>query len=411
MTASLTDSHARNAKPKERPYKLTDGHGLFLLVKPSGKKSWRYRYRIGGVENLFAIGDYPQLGLRQAREGRDQARSLVKNGIHPAAHRKAARLVGAIAAGNTFAVVSREWIDQNRSKWTPYYLAQVETVLTDDVFPHVGKLPIKTVHASQLLAILRRVANRGAPTIAILIRQWCSAIFRYAVATLRADADPSAALKGAISRPKVRHKKSLATKELGKLIERLSTAQITPQVRIALHLLLLTFVRPGELRQAAWSEFDLDAAEWRIPAERMKMGESHIVPLSRQALDLLRELKVMDQGRSLLFPNLRDPKRPMSPTTMNRSLERMGYAGTFSAHGFRATASTLLNELGYRPDVIERQLAHRERNKVRASYNHASYLPERRMMMEQWADYIRAAAFSPAIVPIGSRSHSDARGE
>lgn len=390
MAARLNDAHARNAKPKEQPYKLTDGHGLFLLVMPNGTKAWRYRYELGGKENLFAIGNYPDLSLRQAREHREQARALVKRGIHPSHQRRADRLTGSIAAANTFEAVAREWIDQQRNGWTPYYLKQVETMLSGDVFPHLGKLPIKEVQASQLLAILKRVAARGAPNVAILIRQWCSAIFRYAVATLRADNDASAALKGAISRPKVQHKKPLGQKDFAKFLARTSAVGATSQVRIALRLLLLTFVRPGELRCATWQEFNLEAAEWRIPAERMKMREPHIVPLSTQAVSLLDELRAASNGNSLLFPNNRDSRRPISPTTLNRALERMGYAGKFSAHGFRATASTMLNERGYQPDVIERQLAHRERNMVRASYNHATYLPERRRMMQEWADFIEA---------------------
>lgn len=403
MAARLTDAHVRNAKPKEKPYKLTDGNGLFLLVKPNGTKSWRYRYRIGGTENLFAIGAYPQFALRQARESRDHARGLVKRGIHPAQQRKADRLVGAIAAGNTFEAVAREWIAEHRARWTPYYLNQVETMLGGDVYPHVGKLPIKEVQASQLLAILKRVAARGAPTVAILLRQWCSAVFRYAVATLRAETDPSAALKGAISRPKVQHKNALTVRELRGFVKRLNEAKGSREVRIALHLLLLTFVRPGELRTACWDEFDLDIAEWRIPAERMKMREPHIVPLSSQAVDWLRELRASSAGASLLFPNVRDAKRPMSPTTLNRFLERIGYAGKFSAHGFRATASTLLHERGYSADVIERQLAHRERNQVRASYNHATYLPERRRMMQEWARIVEGHE-SDNVVPIKARA-------
>ena len=223
------------------------------------------------------------------------------------------------------------------------------------------------------------------------------------MATLRADADPAAALRGAVRKPKTQHKRPLSQKELGLFLDRLDASQSGLPVSTALRLLLLTFVRPGELRGARWAEFDLDAAEWRIPADRMKMGEPHVVPLSRQAVKLLRQLKAEAGGRPQLFPNLRDPKRDMSPTTLNRALERMGYGGHFSAHGFRATASTLLNELGYRPDVIERQLAHRERNKVRASYNQASYMPERKKMMQEWANYLDAATSSGKVRPIKSK--------
>ena len=394
MVARLTDTHARNAKPKSRAYKLIDGGGLHLLVRPNGTKSWQYRYRVGEKENLYTIGRYPSMGMQQARVARDAARELVRQGMHPSVQRRADKLVTIETAANTFESIAREWIAQNRSGWTPYYLRQVETMLAADVFPHVGALPIKSVKSAQLLAILRRVAGRDAATVAILLRQWCSAIFRYAVTTLRADFDPAAALKGAIKRPRVKHKRALGMNEIAELREKVAASSTTPQVKIALELLLYTFVRPGELRGATWSEFDLEKAEWRIPAERMKMRTPHVVPLANQVIPLLRELRPLCLGREQLFPNVRDPKRVMSNTTLNRVLERIGYAGVFSAHGFRATASTLLNEHGYRSDVIERQLAHQERNGVRASYNHATYLAERRKMMQEWADMLDAARAS-----------------
>ena len=265
MASALTDAHARNAKPQERPYKLPDGRGLHLLVTPAGAKLWRFRYRLSGSENMFAVGEYPLMSLNEARQARDNARRLVKEGIHPAHNRASNRIVVAAETANTFLSVAREWIDQNRNHWSPYYLSQVETVLKDDVLPSIGQLPIKTITAQQLLAIVKRVEGRRAPTVAILIRQWCSAIFRYAAATLRADYDPAAALKGAIKRPKVRHKRALSSKDIAEFLNRLAKAGGTAEVRMALRLLLLTFVRPGELRGARWEEFDLEKAEWRIP--------------------------------------------------------------------------------------------------------------------------------------------------
>ncbi|MBY4596701.1 tyrosine-type recombinase/integrase [bacterium BD-1] len=403
MPARLTDTAVRNAKPREKAYKLTDGGSLFLLVTPTGSKLWRYRYRLAGAENLFAVGEYPAMGVQQAREARDAARRLVKEGIHPAQHRRASRLVTATEAANTFEAVAREWIEQNRAHWSAYYARQVETVLTGDVFPEIGGLPIRAVTSAQVLAILKEIEKRGAPSIALLVRQWVSAIYRYAVATLRADVDPASALRGAVRKPKTQHKRPLTKKELALFLAKLEESQSGLQVSTALHLLLLTFVRPGEVRGARWKEFDLDAAEWRIPAERMKMREPHIVPLSRQAVRLLRTLREETGNRPQLFPNARDPKRDMSPTTLNRALERMGYAGHFSAHGFRATASTLLNEMGYRPDVIERQLAHRERNRVRASYNQASYMAERKKMMQDWANFLDALERGDNVTPIRSK--------
>lgn len=390
MAARLTDSHARNAKPKDKAYKLTDGNGLMLLVQPNGQKFWRYRYKLLGRENMYAIGSYPQLTLRQAREARDSARDLVKQGRNPARQRQADKLAGMESAANTFAAIANEWIDQKKDGWTPYYLKQVRTVLGGDVFPFVGGLPIQDIKSAHILQIIRKVADRDAKTVAILIRQWCSQIFCYAISTLRAEYDPCASLKGAVSRPKVQHKRALAPSEIAELRDKLAEDHGTGPVRLSVKLLMLTFVRPGELRQALWSEFDLAKGEWRIPASRMKMREPHTVPLSRQAVALLCELKSSSSSRAQLFPNIRDPQRCMSMTTMNRYLERIGYGGKFSAHGFRATASTLLNEMGYRTEAIERQLAHRERNQVRASYNHASYLSERTEMMQHWANYVEA---------------------
>lgn len=388
MVQRLTDAHARNAKPKTKPYKVFDGGGLYLLVKPNGSRLWRYKYRINTAENVFAIGKYPQVSLQQAREAREIANRLVKRGIHPASEREAARLVTINSSANTFATVAKEWIEKNRERWSPYYLKQVETMLGDDVLPVIGQLPIKMVSANQLLAIIQKVERRGAATVALLIRQWCSAIFRHAISNLQADTDPTVALKGAIVRPKVRHKRALAEKEIGPFLRKLETAGGTEPIKIAMEILLLTFVRPGELRGAMWSEIDLESGEWRIPAERMKMGAPHTVPLSRQAVELFRRLKNSGNTLPHVFPNTRDPQRVMSPMTFNRFLERMGHAGDFSAHGCRATASTILNEKGHRFDVIERQLAHKERDKIRASYNYAEYLPERRKMMQAWADFL-----------------------
>jgi integrase len=338
------------------------------------------------------------LTLAEARQQRDKARGLVKQGIHPAHNRQALRLTQITEGANTFEAVAREWIEKNKSRWSPYYLNQVEQFLKADVYRYVGALPIRSVTSAHLLEIVRRIEKR-APTVALLVRQWCSAVFRYAVATLRADGDPTVALKGAITRPKVKHRRPLARAEIPDFLEALGKSGGFRATKIAMQLLLLTFVRPVELRAAAWTEFDLDHAEWRIPAERMKMRESHIVPLSRQAVELLHELRTITGGSRWLFPNYRRPKTYMTATTLNRALERMKYGGKFSSHGFRATASTMLNEMGYRPDVIERQLAHKEQNKVRASYNRAEYLAERHEMMQSYANTIDALARGDKVIP------------
>ena len=414
---ALTDTKVRNAKPAENPYKLTDGGALHLEVRPSGAKLWRYRYRIG-KENVFAIGEYfndkraGHVSLEDARRQRDEARQLVRQGIHPSHQRKTQRLVQLADASNTFEGVAREWISKGKARWSPYYAHQVERAFDSDVFPHIGPLPIRSVTAAHLLKVLQRVEERGAESVAILIRQWCSAVFRYAVQTLRADADPAVVLKGAIQRPKIAHSKPLTREQVAAFVKALDGYAGYRTTVIALHLKLLTFVRTIELRAAEWAEFDLARAEWRIPAERMKMRETHIVPLSRQALVLLRELHTMTGGQRWLFPNYRRPKTCMTATTLNRALERMGLNGKggigFAAHGFRATASTMLNEAGYRPDVIERQLAHKERNKSRASYNQGEYLEDRRLLMQKWADMIDSIAGVGEVIINTPFSHKSA---
>lgn len=395
----LTDAKIRSTKPAAKPIKLTDSHGLHLEVRPTGAKLWRYRYRIAGKENVFAIGAYfndkrvGHVSLDQARHSRDDARVLVKNGIHPAHYRKQQQAAKRSETANTFEAVARDWLAQKQARWTPQYARKVERFLQADIIPQLGTLPIRDVTSAQLLAILRQVEQRGAKTVALLLRQWCSAIFRYAVSTLRAERDPAAILKGAITPPRTQHHTPLSRDQIGILSRQLEGYGGDRTTVLALWLALLTFVRPSELREAQWSEIDLDRAEWRIPANRMKMGEAHVVPLSKQALGLLRELHAVNGDHRCLFPNRRRPKTAcMTATTLNRALERMGLNGKgsigFSAHGFRATAATCLNEAGFRPDVIERQLAHKERNKTRASYNHAEYLQERRVLMQYWADSI-----------------------
>lgn len=389
---ALTDAKIRGTKPGAAPKKLTDGAGLFLEVRPSGAKLWRYRYRIAGKENVYAMGAYPQMPLTEARAEREKARALIKQGIHPA-HKRQALLTRQLTENRTtFEAVAREWIDQRRSQWSGYYLKQVESRLAVDAYPYIGNLPMRSIGAVHLLEIIKRVEKRGAVTVAILLRQWMSAIFRYAVATLRADGDPAAALKGAIHRQKVEHSRPLTRNQIPDFLRALEAFGGYRTTVIAMRLLMLTFVRTVELRGAEWAEFELDGAEWRIPGQRMKMREPHTVPLSLQAVGLLRELHNLTGGQKFLFPNFRRPKTFMSATTLNRAIERMGYGGKLSGHSFRATASTMLNEMGYRSDLIERQLAHAERSKVRASYNQAEYMPERIAMMQAWADLIEEMA-------------------
>jgi integrase len=387
----LKDTRIRNAKLPEKPYKLADGGGLYIEIKPNGSKLWRLRYRLAGKENVFAIGEYPAIGLADARAERDAAKKIIRDGMHPSHHRKLERARRAHENANTFEAVAREWIAHNAEHWTAKTLRQRRHVLERDVFPTVGSLPVRQVTPTHVLSIVKRVEKR-ALAMAVLVNQAIGSICRYAMVTLRADIDPTRPLRGSLRPRQVEHHKPLSRGEIPGFIRALEAYPGYFSNKMALHLVLLTLVRTTEMLEARWSEFDLGAALWRIPAERMKMREPHIVPLSRRAVELLRELHTLTGGQLWLFPNYRRPKTCMTATTMNRALERMGFNGKgsmgFSAHGFRATASTILNEMGFRPDVIERQLAHKERNKVRASYNRAEYLGERREMMQVWADLI-----------------------
>lgn len=386
---SLTDTKIRQTKAVDKPVKLVDGNGLYLEVKPSGAKLWRYRYRIEGKENLYALGEYPAVSLADARKARDDARTLIDKGQHPAHARRNARRQTITANATTFKAVAEEWIEKKRSRWAPYYLKQINAGMKNDIYPRIGRLPIRSVTAADVLNILERASKRGAETVALNLRQWCSAVFRYAVATLRADHDPAAALRGAIIRPPINHSKPLTKEEIGVFLHKLGDYGGHRITVIALLLLLHTFVRTVEMRKAQWAEFDFDTAEWRVPAHRMKMRRLHIVPLSSQMLTLLRELRGITGAGQWLFPNNRRPDDVMSATTINRALENMGYAsGSVTGHDFRATASTQLHEMGIRSDFIELQLAHVERNRVKAAYNHALYLAERRAMMQSWSDWL-----------------------
>lgn len=402
----LTDTAIKNAKPKDKPYKLSDGGGLYLYVSTTGAKLWRYKYRIAGKEGIFSIGVYPETSLAKAREEHLKARELVSLSTHPTHDRQLKKLIEQHEAGSTFKAIANEWIDKNTGRWSPYYLRQVKKIMESDVLPKIGALPIKQVTAVHILKIMQCAEGRGAETIAILIRQWCSAIFRYAAASLRADADPAAALKGVIIRPKIKHNRPLSSKEIPQLVAALQKFGGFRSTRIAIELLLLTFVRTVELRKATWGEIDLENAVWRIPAARMKMKTEHIVPLSIQAVALLTELKGITGASNWLFPNYRRPDDCMTATTINRALERMGFNGKdtigFSAHGFRGTASTLLYEQGFRTEVIEKQLAHTEGNKVKASYNQAQYLQERAQMLQQWASYLGSLKVENKVVPLKS---------
>lgn len=383
----LTDVKIRQAKPGDAPIKMTDGGGLVLEVRPNGSKLWRYRYRLAGKENLFAIGSYPEVSLADARAERDMARAHVKAGRHPSHVRQTEKAQQLAENRNTFKAVAGEWIEQRLSKRTERYRDQISRAFGSNVYPFIGRLPMREVTAAHVLDVMRRMDERGASAYALQVRQWISAVFCFGVVTLRADADPAAAVRGAVERGEINHSRPMSREQLGiymAAVKRYKGFRVTV---IALQLLPLLFTRTVELRAARWSEFDLVDALWTVPAERMKKRRIHLVPLPTQALALLRELREITPGE-LLFPGLKSPSQPISPTTLNRAMEYMGLKG-WHCHDFRATANTHLEEMKcFRTQVIDMQMARKDKDRTRASYNHAAYLDERRMMMQAWADYV-----------------------
>jgi integrase len=384
----LTDVAVRNAKPKVKPFKLSDGGGLFLWVQPAGGKWWRYKYRFAGKEKLLAIGSYPDVSLAEARERHSVARKSLSAGIDPNEAKKEAKRQIMLKSENTFETMAKEWYEQRRNKWVTNYSEKMIKRLERHVFPKLGFRPITSITAPEILSTLRVIEKNDALDLARRMMQTCGQIFMYAIATGRAERNPVPDLRGALKTPVYNHHAYLKADELPEYLRKLEAYDGALQTKLALRFLLLTFVRTTELRAAEWTEIDFDKAEWRIPAARMKMKELHIVPLSRQAVAVLRELQNHTGNRQYLFPNQHKPANFMSENTMLYALYRMGYHSRTTGHGFRSTASTILNENGFPPDVVERQLAHAERNKVRAAYNHAQHLPKRRKMMQWWADYL-----------------------
>lgn len=384
----LTDTSIKNAKPKEKPYKLADGAGLYLLVNPNGSRLWRLKYRIGGIEKLLSFGAYPQVSLKDAREKTFEAKEGLSSGIDPSQVKKAQK--ASASGADSFETIAREWHKKFSANWSPTHADKIIQRLERDIFPWIGKRPIKEINAPDLLSVFRRIEERGAVETAHRASQNCGQVFRYAVATGRAERDPTGDLRGAIPPSKKTHHASITDpKEIGGLLRAIDGYKGGLIVRAALRLAPLVFVRPGELRKAQWSEINWDKSEWVIPAERMKMREKHIVPLSRQSLEILRELQPLTGGGKYLFPSPRTSDRPMSDNAILSALRRMGYTGDqMTGHGFRSMASTLLNEQGWNRDAIERQLAHAERDSIRAAYNYAEHMPERRRMMQSWADYL-----------------------
>lgn len=396
----LTNIAVQNAKPAQTPYRLPDGNSLYLEVRPSGVKTWLYRYKVGGKENIYTIGAYSpanadHVSIHAARLALGNARLLVKQGIHPTQHRKEqARAEPPAPVKPTFRALAEEWLLKCASNRSERQNLRIRHVFQNDVYPAIGALCVDAVTPPQVLEIMQKVEARGAQSYALLIRQWISAVYRYGMASLRADKDPTYALRGAIMRKPVRHSHALSKSELAAFMDALDAYRGEANTVLGFRLILLTFVRRTELCGARWEELDFDAAEWRIPPHRMKMRDTHIVPLSRQALAIFAQLKTLNGRGEFVFPNMRNRHTYMAPNGLNDAIRRMGF-GTdsaigFSTHGFRATACTMLNEAGFRPDIIDLQLAHKERNHMRAIYNRAVHLEERCVMMQSWADMVDA---------------------
>lgn len=400
----LTDTAIRNAKPAPKAVKMFDAGGLFLLVQPTGSKLWRLKYRFGGKEKLLALGAYPEVGLRDARSRRDRAREQLANDEDPGQLRKIDKLLKRTASDNAFEIVARAWWQNWKADKTERHADQVLRRLEADVFPDLGALPLSSITAPLLLSVCLKVQNRGAADIAKRAYQGCSQIFRYAIAHGLIDRNPAADVRPSDAlRPtrKVNHAR-LDAKEIPELLRKIEAYDGSPLTRCALKLMALTFVRTTELIAARWSEFDLEAGQWRIPAERMKKRRPHIVPLSKQALAVVAELQAFRNLSDMVFPGERDHDKPMSNNTILFALYRMGYHSRMTGHGFRGVASTILHELGHRHDLIELQLAHQEQNEVSAAYNHATYVPQRTKMMQEWADHLDALRDGAKVLPLAA---------
>lgn len=388
---ALTATEVKQAKPKEKAYKLADGAGLFLLVNPKGAKYWRYKYRYAGKEKMLALGVYPEVSLKLAREKHQDARQRLSKGIDPSELRKVEKLTRHIATADSFEAVALEWFNQLMPEKSKSYHDRTERILRKDLFPVLGNRPIKSITSPELLASLRRIEARGANDIAHRAKQTAGQIFRYAVATGRAERDPSSDLKGALKpRNKKHHAAITDPKEVGRLLLAIDGFEGTEVVKTALKLSPLLFQRPGEIRHMEWAEIDWDMKRWELPAEKMKMKLPHIVPLSEQAIELLQALYPITGRGEYVFPSARGRSRALSENGVRTALRTIGYTNEqITPHGFRAMARTILDEvLGVRVDWIEHQLAHAVKDPNGRAYNRTSHIEARAKMMQDWADYL-----------------------
>lgn len=401
----LTDTAVRNAKAGEKPVKLFDEKGLFLLIAISGGKWWRLKYRYGGKEKLLSLGTYPEVSLKAVRDRRDEARKLLAEGVDPAENRKEQKEAKADQIANTFEAIAREWMAVRGKTWSASYASKTKSALERHAFPAIGSKPVTELTPPKLLSVLRAIEKRGTVDMAHRIQQHMGAICRYAMITGKAISDPTLSLRGALSTVKQEHFIAITDPaEFAQLLRDIDSYRGEVTTKAAMQLLALCFQRTQEVRFAEWSQFDFDAALWRIPAEIMKMREPHIVPLSKQAIAVLEELRPLTGGGRLVFPSTISRERPISENTVTYALARMGYKGRMTGHGFRTSASTMLNEQNYAEDVIESQLAHGDPNQVRGAYNQARYLPARKLMMQQWADYLDKLKAGAEIIPIDGKA-------
>lgn len=395
----LSDTTIRTAKPKDKLYRLTDANGLCLEVTPTGSKLWRYRYRFNGSAKMLALGAYLAVTLLKARQLRDGARQLLIEGTDPGEQKKTAKQAQRVE-GLSFETLAREWFAYNAPRWAESTTYKAKLYLENDLIPGIGSRPVKAITRPDLVDLVRKVEARGTLNAAGKIRQWLHQIFRYGLAKGVVDTNPATDLSVVAAPPKAaRHHPHVTFAELPELLAKSEAANIHSLTRHAIRLLTLTAVRPGELRQAPWAEFDLDRATWTIPAERMKARRPHIVPLPRQAVAILRQLQEVTGRYELVFAGA-NPQRPMSENTVNKALRLMGYEGRQTGHGFRHLLSTELNGRGYNKDWIERQLAHGDSDEIRGTYNHAAYVEQRREMMQSWADSIDAQCTGANVVSI-----------
>lgn len=397
---ALTDTAIRQAKPKDKPYKLSDSQGLYLDVRPSGSKLWRLKYRLSGKEKLYAIGAYPGISLVEARTERDKARKLIASGTDPVHDRKEHHRARAMTDGNTFGGLATEWLAYNSPRWARSTTYKASLYLKNTFIPKLGTRPIAKITRPELVDFLRGIESRETFDVAKKCRQWLNQIFRFALAKGLIQYNPATDLDiVAAVGPTVKHHPFVPVVELPALLTALDDYSGNFLTKCAIRLLMLTAARPGELRAAPWSEFDLDNALWTIPAARMKMRRAHVVPLPKQAVAILREMQLLTGRFDLVFAGRNDPKRPMSENTINKCLADLGYKGRQTGHGFRHMLSTELNGRGYNKDWIERQLAHGDSDEIRATYNHANYLEQRREMMQWWADYLEQLETGSNVIP------------